>query len=153
MLFLVFELGTDRYALEVRQIAEVLPLLETTGIPGAPPAIAGLLAYRGALIPVIDLVHLTIGRPAARRLSTRIVLVHYPDQRGGVHLLGVIVERATQAIRRDRADFVPSGVTPPGTSYLGGVATDARGVLQAIDVGSLLPSSLRALLFNEPARV
>jgi chemotaxis-related protein WspB len=150
MLFLVFELGSDRYALDVQQVAEVLPLLEITAIPGAPAAITGLVTYRGTLVPVIDLSQLTLGRPAARRLSTRIVLVHYPDQRGQTHLLGLIAERATQAYRRDRSDFVASGVTNPGTAYLGPVATDARGVLQAIDVRTLLPSSLRDLLFKEP---
>ena len=150
MLFLLFELGNDRYALDVRQIAEVLPLVEVKQIPRAPQAIAGLFNYRGALVPVIDLSQLTLGRPAARRLSTRIVLVHYPDQSGRTHLLGLIAERATQAVRHETSDFVASGVTNAGASYLGPVATDARGLLQWIDVRTLLPPSLRDLLFKEP---
>ena len=48
------------------------------------------------------------------------------------------------------SDFVASGVTNPGASYLGPVATDARGLLQWIDVRTLLPPSLRDLLFKEP---
>ena len=79
MLFLLFELGNDRYALDVRQIAEVLPLVAVKQIPRAPQAMTGLFNYRGAPVPVIDLSQLTLGRPSARRLSTRIVLVHYPD--------------------------------------------------------------------------
>ncbi len=149
-LFLLFEMGTNRYALDVRQIAEVLPFVEVTKIPRAPDAISGLLSYRGALVPVIDLSQLTLGRPAVRRLSTRIVLVHYPDQCGGSHLLGLIAERATQAARHETSAFAASGVTHPGASYLGPVATDARGALQRIDVGALLPPSLRELLFKEP---
>jgi chemotaxis-related protein WspB len=150
MLFLLFELGSDRYALDVRQIAEVLPLVEVKQIPRAPQAVTGLFTYRGALVPVIDLSLLTLGRPAARRLSTRIVLVHYPDQSGHTHLLGLVAERATQAVRHETSDFVASGVTNPGASYLGPVATDARGLLQWIDVRTLLPPSLRDLLFKEP---
>jgi chemotaxis-related protein WspB len=150
MLFLVFGLGTGRYALDVRQVAEVLPLVEVTQIPRAPQPISGLFAYRGALVPVIDLSQLTLGRPAARRLSTRIVLVHYPLESGRTHLLGLIAEKATQTARHDVSDFSASGVTNPGASYLGPVVTDAHGLLQWIDVRTLLPAPLRDLLFKEP---
>ena len=150
MLFLIFELGKDRYALDVRHVAEVLPLLEVTQVPQAPEAMNGLFNYRGAPVPVIDLSQLMLGRPSARRLSTRIVLVHYPDQAGCTHLLGLIAEKATQTAQREASDFVASGVTSAGARYLGPVATDARGLLQWIDVQALLPPSFRDLLFKGP---
>ena len=100
MLFLIFELGKDRYALDVRQIAEVLPLVAVKQIPRAPKAMNGLFDYRGAPVPVIDLSQLTLGRPATRRLSTRIVLVHYPDKTGRTHLLGLVAEKATEIMHR-----------------------------------------------------
>jgi chemotaxis-related protein WspB len=150
VLFLLFELGKDRYALDVRQIAEVLPLVAITHIPQAPRAVAGVFNYRGAPVPVIDLSELTLGRPAERRLSTRLVLVHYPDAGGGTRLLGLIAERATQTIRRETTDFVASGVTSEGAPYLGPVASDARGLLQWIDVRALLPPAVRDVLFKSP---
>ena len=150
MLFLLFELGNDRYALDVRQIAEVLPLLGVKEIPQAPEAMTGLFNCRGAPVPLIDLSQLTLGRPSARRLSTRMVLVHYPDETGQTHLLGLIAERATQTARHEPSDFVASGVTNSGAPYLGPVATDARGLLQWIDVRTLLPPSFRDLLFQGP---
>src|SRR6267143_6482169 len=110
MLFLIFELGKDRYALDVRQIAEVLPLVAIKKVPRAPQAMNGLFNYRGAPVPVIDLTQLTLGRPSARRLSTRLVLVHYPDHTGQTHLLGLVAERATQTARHEASDFVASGV-------------------------------------------
>jgi chemotaxis-related protein WspB len=149
MLFLTFELGNDRYALDVRQVAEVLPLLGVKQVPRAPAAMTGLINYRGAPVPVVDLSRLTLGRLAAHRLSTRIVLVNYPDQTGRTHLLGLIAERATQTARHEPSDFVPSGITSAGASYLGPVVTDARGLLQWIDVRTLLPPSFRDLLFTE----
>jgi chemotaxis-related protein WspB len=45
MLFLIFELGNDRYALDVRQIAAVLPLVEVRRMPWAPQPVAGLCTY------------------------------------------------------------------------------------------------------------
>jgi len=153
MLFLIFELGRDRYALDVRQVAEVLPLVGIKHVPQAPPAVAGIVNYRGAPVPVIDLSQLTLGRPAARRFSTRIVLVHYTPTSSGAaertQLLGVIAERATQTIRRDESDFIPPGVFNEAASYLGPVAADGDGFVQWLDVRALLPASLRELLFKQ----
>jgi chemotaxis-related protein WspB len=148
MLFLIFELGKDRYALDVRQIAEVLPLLGVKQIPKAPQAMNGLFNYRGTAVPLVDLSQMTLGRASARRLSTRIVLVHYPDQTGRTRLLGLIAERATQTARHAASDFVATGVTNAGAPYLGPVVTDAHGLLQWIDVRTLLPPSFRDLLFK-----
>jgi len=149
MLFLVFELGRERYALDVLQIAEVIPLLTLKPILQAPPAVAGLFNYRGAPVPVIDLSQLTLGRAAERRLSTRIVLVNYPDAEGQTRLLGLIAERATQTVRHEAADFVASGVSSDGATCLGPVMAEARGLLQWLDVRTLLPPSVRDMLFQE----
>jgi len=150
MLFLVFELGNDRYALDVRQVAAVLPLVGVKRIPRAPQAVNGLFNYRGTPVPVLDLSQWTLGRPSARRLTTRMMLVHYPDETGRTHLLGLIAERVTQTARHEASDFLPSGVTNAGAPYLGPVVTDARGVLQWIDVRTLLPPSFRDMLFKQP---
>lgn len=150
MLFLLFELGADRYVLDVRHVAEVLPLVGIKQVPLATPAVAGIFNYRGAPVPVIDVSQLTLGRPALPRLSTRIVLVHYPVADGQTRLLGLIAEKATETLRLEEKDFVASGVTNDGAPYLGPVATDARGLVQWIDARTLLPASLRDLLFKEP---
>ena len=64
MLFLVFQLGPDRYALDAKRVAEVLPLVDIKSIPHAPNGIAGVFNYRGTPVPVIDLAQLTLGQPA-----------------------------------------------------------------------------------------
>ena len=151
MLFLLFQLGEDRYALEAGRVAEVLPLVAVTAIPQAPEGVAGLLNYRGAPVPAIDLSQLTIGRPARRRLNTRVILVHLPEADGETRLLGLIAERVTETVRRDPADFVTSGVTSDRAPYLGRVATDERGLVHWIDVEKLLPHAVRVALFA-PAR-
>ena len=91
-LYLTFRLSADRYALEVSRIAEVLPLVGIKQLPRSSEGIAGAFDYRGRPVPVIDLSELTFGQTARAQLSTRIVLVHYPDGRGGTHLLGLIAE-------------------------------------------------------------
>ena len=149
MLFLCFQLGNDRYALDVSQVIEVVPLLGIKRIPQAPQAVAGAFNYRGEPIPVVDLSELALGRPARRHMSTRIIIVSYPDVDGTEHPLGLIAEKATETVRRDPADFRDSGVVNEGAPYLGPVAPDPHGLLQWIDVKKLLPPAVRDVLFKQ----
>ncbi|MFC3108490.1 chemotaxis protein CheW [Undibacterium arcticum] len=147
MLFLLFQLDKDRYALDACQVAEVLPLVGLKQIPGAPSWVAGAFSYHGTPVPVIDLNTLALGRPAQRRLGTRTVLVHYPTPGKDHHLLGIIVEKATETLRRNPEDFTAYGVNNDGARYLGPVLDDPRGLIQWIKVGDLLPEPVQALLF------
>lgn len=147
MLFLLFQLDRHRYALDAREVAEVLPLVSLMPIPQAPPGVAGIFNYRGTPVPAIDLSVLMLGRPALARLHTRIILVNYPGDDGAAHLLGLIAERATETQHREPKEFVASGVTVP---YRGAVATDARGLTQWIAVEQLLPAAVREHLFQRP---
>jgi chemotaxis-related protein WspB len=148
MLFLLFRLGRDRYAIEAAQIVEILPLITLKTLPGASPEIAGVIDHRGGPVPVIDLSVLALGRPAALRLSTRIIIVHYRARDGATHRLGLVAEHATETMRRETSDFVASGVSNPATPWLGPVASDPRGLIQRLDVGQLLPAAVRDLLFR-----
>lgn len=150
MLFLLFQLGDNRYALDAREVVVVLPLVNVVWMPGVPPAIAGVCNYRGSLVPVIDLSQVVLGRPAQRRLHTRIVVVTYRAEDGSKKLLGLIAERATEALHREAADFAPSGVNG---EHLGAMAFDARGVTQCVEVEGLLPAAVRQLLFQNPVQL
>lgn len=145
MLFLQFEIGGRRYLLEAAKVAAVLPLPVVAPLPGAPAGVAGVANYQGGPVPVIDLSVLATGRPAADRLSTRLVLVRYPA-RGGERLLGLVAERATGAVRLDERAFASSGVT--AAPWLGGVAPDAGALAQRVEIEGLLPPDLRAVLFQ-----
>lgn len=149
MLFILFQLDQDCYALDAAQVAEVLPLVQVKKIPRAPAGVAGVFTYRGTPVPVLDLSQLALGRPARSRLSTRVLLVNYPDAKGAKRLLGLIAEKATETLRREPGDFVASGVKSDGAPYLGPVANDARGIIQWVEVEKLLPASVREVLFKQ----
>lgn len=55
LLVVAFTLGKDRYAIEAEWVREVVRLADFTPLPGAPPSIAGVVNYRGEIIPVVDL--------------------------------------------------------------------------------------------------
>jgi len=149
MLFLLFQLDADRYALPARDVQEVLPLVATKALPGAPAGIVGLANYRGQAVPVLDLAIPTLGRPSARRVSTRLLIVNLPGPAGREQLLGVMVEHATEMIAKTPADFRPLSVATVGARYLGPIAQDPRGMIQQVDVAALLTPELRAALYPE----
>ena len=151
MLFLLFRLGQDRYAIEARQVAEVLPMLAVKQIPQAPPEVRGAFYFRGQPVPLIDLWHLALGRPARDHLSTRIVLVHWPDARGDLRLLGLVAEHVTETFRREPSDFRDAGVEPPEAAWLGPVTPHEGGLVQWVQVQQLLSPALRELLFPAEA--
>lgn len=150
-LFLVFCIGNERYALQAIDVVEVLPRLPLKPIARAPSWVAGVFAWRGAVVPVIDLCRLTFGQSAQARTSTRLVLVHYrPDTQQAGQVLGLILEQATDTLRCDPADFRPYGLDNPQAPYLGPVREDAQGLLQWVRVNDLLDESVRAVLFPTP---
>ena len=151
MLFLLIELNREQYALDVRQIVEVLPLVRIRRIPHAPPGIAGVFDYRGAAIPAVDLSELMLGRASSSRMSTRLVVVRHGD--GDGRLLGLIAERATDTIRKESSDFAASGIDNRDARYLGPVTCGRHGIVQWIQVADVLPEGVQDALFCSPAEM
>ncbi len=149
MLYLLFQLGPDRYALPAGQVEEVLPCLNLKLLPLAQSGVAGAFNYRGRPVPVIDLQQMAFARPAEPWLSTRLILVRYPVGEGTTRLLGVIAGRVTETVRLGDKDFEPVGVALPSARYLGPVARDTQGLIQRVEVGELLTAELRAVLFTQ----
>jgi len=150
-LFLLFRIGNERYALRATEVAEVLPRLPLKPIAQAPDWVAGVFAYRGTVVPALDLSALTFGHPAEARTSTRLVLVHYrPDALQPPRWLGLILEQATDTLRCNPEDFQPYGLDNRQAPYLGPVREDAQGLVQWVRVNDLLDDAVRSLLFPAP---
>ncbi len=47
--------GGSIVALPTEAVREVLPIAQPTRLPGAPPALAAVIAHRGSVVPVVDL--------------------------------------------------------------------------------------------------
>jgi chemotaxis-related protein WspB len=150
MLFLLFQLGHERYALEASRVVEVVPLLALKRLPQAPRGVAGIFNYRGRPVPAVDLGELTLGRPAREHFSTRIIIIHYPDDHGTDRLLGLIAEQATELLRKEPQDFSEPGVKLEAAPYLGPVLMEGNRAIQRIYEQRLLPEPVRQLLFSEP---
>ncbi len=128
MLVLLLRVGDRRYALDAREVIEVVPGVPLAPAPGAPPWIAGLLHHRNGVAPVIDVPLLLIGAPAAALLSTRLVLLRRDDAPG--ELVALRVEGATAVARL---------ATPPSDAC---IALDDGETAQLVRWSELVPAAL-----------
>ena len=84
---IVFALGQARYAVELRWVREVFTAGHVTPVPHAPDAVAGVVNYRGAVMPLIDL-DAVLGRRSGVQPA-----------RAGESALLIEVEEVTAALR------------------------------------------------------
>lgn len=150
MLLLLFDVNGTRYGLDVRDVLVVVADECSRPLPGAPSGVAGLLLHGGKPIPVIDVTEVITGKPARRRLSTRIVIVPFEDGTPGARI-GLRLERANDAVHVDPAAFRDIGVTAVDSPCLGPIADLGDGlVVQLVKVDSLLTPALKASLLGTP---
>ena len=148
MLFLLFKIGDGSYALEGRQVVEILPLVQHQEIPHAPPAVVGLFNYHGLSVPLIDLTQLALNRPSLAKMSTRIILTEIRGRSAEMHLVGLIAEHVLDTVSFAESAFVASGVNPGDAPYIGAVTIDQERIIQKIEIERLLPIELREQLFH-----
>jgi chemotaxis-related protein WspB len=138
MLLLVFRVAGEVYGVEAGRVVEVIPRVDLRGLPQSPEALAGLLRYRGQMVPVIDLgVLLGSGRCPAL-LSTRIILVdRQAPARDGARL-GLISERVSDVRRVDDDRVLPAPALLGRSPYLGPIAATDSGLIPLLNLERLL---------------
>lgn len=149
MLLLTFTVAGEPYALDVGAVIELVPRVELRAIPHAPAYLAGLLAYRGEVVPVIDLGLLLGPSASSDRLSTRIVLVKSApggQNRGeapggpegvGASVIGLIAERVIDLVPVEPERVIPAPMHLPQAPYLDAVARIDGGFVPLIAVAKL----------------
>ncbi len=100
---LTFRLASDKYALRVSAVQEVLEYSEPTHIPGTSDVLAGVINVRGRVIPVIDLRH-RLGLPAGEP-SVESGIIVAEVQSGEGEIAGLIVDAVEGVIEVDEAEI------------------------------------------------
>jgi chemotaxis-related protein WspB len=143
MLVLMCEAGESRYAIDCSCVEEVVACVRLEAVAKAADWLAGMFAYRGRAVAVVDLTLLTSGRPSVRRWNSRIILARFELQ-GVPPLLGLLAERVTTAAIRLPADATPHEDAAP--SPWGRVLMDERGMYQLLDPRLLFSQDRRRAL-------
>lgn len=151
MIFLVFEMDGNPFALAADRIHRIIPFVSTRKLPRAPESVAGLLEYRGASVPVLDLSILMGFGPSPVNLSTRTILTHYMDSESSKPrgLLGLVAPEAIETIKISPSALTSKGIDIRDAPYLGAIASTEGQFIQTLDLDSILPEELKKSLFAE----
>jgi purine-binding chemotaxis protein CheW len=105
-----FTLGRQEYALPLDKVVEVHALPRVvSNVPGTDPAMMGVIAFRGALLPLVSL-HFLLGlEPGSKEHGSRRIVV----TRIGRALVGLVVDDLKEIVRVPQAaiDPVPAVLT------------------------------------------
>ncbi len=126
--YVVLQLGSETYALEVTRVREVLDVAALTRVPGGMKALVGLYNLRGHVVPVWNLrvpFHLNDDSITDRAPS---VLMVEPDPDQPARVAGLLVDRVSDVL-----DFAPEDIQPAPTLGLGGGSAFVRGLIRHQD--------------------
>jgi purine-binding chemotaxis protein CheW len=100
--YLAFEVGGDRFALPLTSVHTVLRPGPVTPVPFTPPTVLGVIALRGAIVPLLDLARGLGTGETAPGPETRFLVV---DHEGC--LAALVVGRLQEVIRVSDEDHLP----------------------------------------------
>ena len=141
MIAIQFDVGGQRYAIDVADIVEVVPAVELRVVRGVAEGVVGVLRYHGNIVPVLDLSQLLAGTAAPRWLSTRLIILRLDRGNGAVQLLGVLAERATLGMTEEidvEADVRPLGVASSTAPFLSAMTVYGEPSITFLTTASLL---------------
>ena len=146
MLIVRFELGDRAFGVRARDVREVLPLVRTRPVPGAPPWVVGEWLLSGRPVPLIDLRQWLEGVPSRSELATRMLLLDWrgPAGPGPVAFLG---ERMRDTVDVPRAAITSRSVGEPGERVLGGSFVHDGTLVQLLEPAALLTTELAGVLY------
>jgi purine-binding chemotaxis protein CheW len=107
--WLTFRLEAGEYALDIRDVIEVLSMVALAPMPQAQPWLAGMLNLRGRVMPVIDLRRRLGLTPRPYGLDTPIIVVRQADRP-----VGLIVDEAVEVLTlSEQALAAPDALAGP----------------------------------------
>ena len=104
--YLTFKLDREVYALEIKQVREVLDFIEITRVPGMPSFTRGIINLRGNVVPVVDL-KLKFDMPETlNTVDTCIIILDFVIDREPV-LIGILADSVQEVLSLEPDQLEP----------------------------------------------
>jgi purine-binding chemotaxis protein CheW len=104
--FLTFKLDQEAYALDIKQVREVLDFAEITKVPRMPEYMRGVINLRGGVVPVVDL-RLKFGMTRTEKTVNTCVIIIILNIEGESILLGALADSVQEVITMEPDQIVP----------------------------------------------
>jgi purine-binding chemotaxis protein CheW len=114
---LIFDLASEKYAIPIHDIAQIIDLPPFTPVPNGPPFLAGIFSLRGRIVSVIDAA-IRLGLDRSPPGTSKVVVLDL----GSDHL-GLLVDRIDQVVEVNLAALepAPEGFKPLAQDFVEGV--------------------------------
>ncbi|MDD1694648.1 MAG: chemotaxis protein CheW [Methanoregula sp.] len=116
-----FELGGERYALDIQLAREIVEMIPITPIPRAPAYISGVINLRGEITNIMNL-NTLLGLPNQEIRNTQKIIVLVPEAAGGSNV-GIIVDDVSSVIQvlDTDVDKIGQGFSSEFSSFVKGI--------------------------------
>ncbi len=100
----VFELGKERYGVNIHTIREIIRYSEVTKVPETPGYVDGILNIRGTITTIVDLREILGLERIERTEKTRVLIMDLEDSN-----VGVVVDSVSEVLRMDSSNILEAG--------------------------------------------
>jgi purine-binding chemotaxis protein CheW len=129
--WVVFACDGRRFGIPLEHVKEILTPAPFTRLPGAGPAVCGLLASRGRIVTVLDVGVILGGRAAATVSDFRVLVMEL-----GARRIGAVVDEVIMVTRALLDDVLPAGEQLRPDAVLGVAEVDG-GSFVALDPAAM----------------
>lgn len=130
--YVEFGLGSERYAMRIQDINEIIKVQKITPLPNIDPLIKGVINLRGKLVPVIT-VHGVLGfQEPEYSKYTRIMVIHHRDK-----AIGIVVDHVNKVTKYENIQSPPEHHNGVHGNFFSGIGVAESGL-----VGLLKPEQL-----------
>lgn len=133
---LTFALDAQRFALPMSDVQEVVRVAAFARLPKAPAVIEGVLNFRGAVVPVLD-IRARFGLPPRTvRTSNHLIVA-----RAGNRTAAIRVDRVSDLIEAPAKDIEDVTAVTPASGYVSGVLKLPGDIVLIHDLATFLSAA------------
>jgi purine-binding chemotaxis protein CheW len=139
----VFELGDERYGLDIATVYEIIRHQPITAVPQAPAFVEGVINLRGRIIPVVDLRDRFGMASGSQTKASRIVVCDAAGTR-----VGLVVDGVSEVLMvpSDAIESTPDVAAGHDAGYLRGIAKLGERLIILLDLDGLFGETASAEL-------
>ena len=139
MKIVAFTIIEKEYALEIKNVSQVIRMKEITPIPQTPDFVEGVIIWHGKVMPLISLhKKFSLEKQGLNKLN-RIIITRVHG-----HHIGIIVDQVTDVLNLEAANLEPPGALLREANYLVGIGKIGERLILLMDVEKLLSPQERS---------
>ncbi len=132
---LIFLVGNEEFGVDVLRVQEMIRYSVPVKVPNAPPAVCGVINFRGEVIPVLDMRRIFQLEPGHYNDYTVIVVVETEGK-----IFGLIVDRVVDIVSMADGSIQPTPEfsSKPKTKYLQSMGKIGNRLILMVDLEKLV---------------